>query len=152
MKSVAAEERRIQQQIVAQQKKELTTFLENQKKEYRLCKDKIKEVNIPQRFNAKFNIPHIMNLEHVILAFVLQEMSEDPDTAKEEKQERLSRHKETIQRSQAEEEAHLLSQQRLVYDRSCRALKRRSLVRKQEFEQEQLREVTWFTAVTYRHV
>lgn len=46
MKSVAAEERRIQQQIVAQQKKELTTFLENQKKEYRLCKDKIKEVNI----------------------------------------------------------------------------------------------------------
>lgn len=46
MKSVAAEERRIQQQIVAQQKKELTTFLENQKKDYRLCKDKIKEVNI----------------------------------------------------------------------------------------------------------
>lgn len=46
MKSVAAEERRIQQQIVAQQKKELTAFLENQKKEYRLCKDKIKEVNI----------------------------------------------------------------------------------------------------------
>lgn len=46
MKSVMAEERRIQQQIVAQQKKELTNFLENQKKEYRLCKDKIKEVNI----------------------------------------------------------------------------------------------------------
>ncbi|XP_039636798.1 serine/threonine-protein kinase TAO3 isoform X2 [Perca fluviatilis] len=111
MKSVAAEERRIQQQIVAQQKKELTNFLENQKKEYRLCKDKIKE-----------------------------EMDEDPCTPKEEKQERLSRHKETIQRSQAEEEAHLLAQQRLVYDRSCRALKRRSLVRKHEFEQEQLRE------------
>ncbi|TNN73750.1 Serine/threonine-protein kinase TAO3 [Liparis tanakae] len=69
-----------------------------------------------------------------------EEMSEDPETPKEEKQERLSRHKETIQRSQAEEEAHLLAQQRLVYDRSCRALKRRSLVRKQEFEQEQLRE------------
>lgn len=45
MKSAAAEERRIQQQIVAQQKKELTTFLDNQKKEYRLCKEKIKEVN-----------------------------------------------------------------------------------------------------------
>lgn len=44
MKSAVAEERRIQQQIVAQQKKELTAFLENQKKEYRLCKDKIKEV------------------------------------------------------------------------------------------------------------
>lgn len=49
MKSVAAEERRIQQQIVAQQKKELTSFLENQKKEYRLCKDKIKEVNIKNK-------------------------------------------------------------------------------------------------------
>uniref|UniRef100_A0A1A7Y582 non-specific serine/threonine protein kinase n=2 Tax=Iconisemion striatum TaxID=60296 RepID=A0A1A7Y582_9TELE len=110
MKSVAAEERRIQQQIVAQQKKELTSFLENQKKEYRLCKDKIKE-----------------------------EMSEDP-SSKEEKVERLSRYKETMQRSQAEEEAHLLAQQRMVYDRSCRALKRRSLLRRHEFEQEQLRE------------
>lgn len=49
MKTVAAEERRIQQQIVAQQKKELTTFLENQKKEYRLCKDKIKEVNVTKK-------------------------------------------------------------------------------------------------------
>ena len=44
MKATAAEERRIQQQIVAQQKKELTNFLESQKKEYRLCKDKIKDV------------------------------------------------------------------------------------------------------------
>lgn len=76
--------------------------------------------------------------------FLLQEMNEDPCTAKEEKQERLSRHKETMQRSQAEEEAHLLAQQRLVYDRSCRALKRRSLVRRHELEQEQLREVMWF--------
>uniref|UniRef100_A0A3B3WX47 non-specific serine/threonine protein kinase n=1 Tax=Poecilia mexicana TaxID=48701 RepID=A0A3B3WX47_9TELE len=111
MKSVAAEERRIQQQIVAQQKRELTGFLENQKKEYRLCKDKIKD-----------------------------EMSEDTCATKEEKQERLSRYKETMQHSQAEEEAHLLAQQRLVYDRSCRALKRRSLIRRHEFEQEQLRE------------
>lgn len=46
MKSAVAEERRIQQQIVAQQKKELTAFLDNQKKEYRLCKDKIKEVDV----------------------------------------------------------------------------------------------------------
>lgn len=44
MKVAAAEEKRIQQQIVAQQKKELTSFLENQKKEYRHCKDKMKEV------------------------------------------------------------------------------------------------------------
>lgn len=46
MKAVTAEEKRIQQQIVAQQKKELTSFLESQKKEYRHCKDKMKEVNI----------------------------------------------------------------------------------------------------------
>lgn len=71
----------------------------------------------------------------------VQEMSEDPCTPKEEKQERLSRHKETMQHSQAEEEAHLLAQQRLVYDRSCRALKRRSVIRRHEMEQEQLREV-----------
>lgn len=53
MKSAIAEERRIQQQIVAQQKRELTGFLENQKKEYRLCKDKIKEVNAIQ-FQHKY--------------------------------------------------------------------------------------------------
>lgn len=44
MKTASSEERRIQQQIVAQQKRELTSFLENQKKEYRICKDKLKEV------------------------------------------------------------------------------------------------------------
>ncbi|CAL8276752.1 unnamed protein product [Merluccius merluccius] len=111
IKSTAAEEKRIQQQMVAQQKKELTTFLEGQKKEYRLCKDKIKD-----------------------------EVTQDAAIPKEEKQEHLSRHKETMQRSQAEEEAHLLGQQRMVYDRSCRALKRRTVVKKHEFEQEQLRE------------
>lgn len=62
MKSVAAEERRIQQQIVAQQKKELTTFLENQKKEYRLCKDKIKEVNVLNKYSAKFMISYIISV------------------------------------------------------------------------------------------
>ncbi|CDQ90701.1 unnamed protein product, partial [Oncorhynchus mykiss] len=111
LKAATAEEKRIQQQIIAQQKKELTTFLDNQKREYRLCKEKIKE-----------------------------EMNEDPSTPKEEKQERLSRHKETVQRSQADDEAHLLDQQRLVYDRSCRAMKRRTLVRRHEFEHEQMRE------------
>lgn len=165
MKSVAAEERRIQQQIVAQQKKELTSFLENQKKEYRLCKDKIKEVNI-LKFIIRYEIhilpcclqiiltPSTLFCLFVCFIFlrVLQEMSEDPCTPKEEKQERLSRHKETMQRSQAEEEAHLLAQQRLVYDRSCRALKRRSVVRRHEFEQEQLREVMQFLQITQHYV
>ncbi|XP_023679173.1 serine/threonine-protein kinase TAO3 [Paramormyrops kingsleyae] len=110
-KAAAADEKKFQQQIMAQQRKELTTFLENQKKQYRLCKEKIKE-----------------------------EMSEDHSTPKKEKLERLSKHKETMQHSQAEEEAQLLSQQRVFYERNCRAFKRRILSRKHEFEQEQMRE------------
>lgn len=44
MKTTAADEKKFQQQILAQQKKELTIFLDNQKKQYKLCKEKIKEV------------------------------------------------------------------------------------------------------------
>ncbi|XP_018605528.2 serine/threonine-protein kinase TAO3 [Scleropages formosus] len=110
-KAAAADEKKFQQQILAQQKKELTTFLENQRKQYRLCKEKIKE-----------------------------EMNEDHSTPKKEKLERLSKHKETVQHSQAEEEAQLLSQQRAFYDRNCRAFKRKILIKRHEFEQEQMRE------------
>lgn len=46
MKTAAADEKKFQQQILAQQKKELTTFLDNQKKQYKLCKEKIKEVQL----------------------------------------------------------------------------------------------------------
>ncbi|XP_073716741.1 serine/threonine-protein kinase TAO3 isoform X1 [Misgurnus anguillicaudatus] len=111
MKTLAADEKKFQQQIMAQQKKELTTFLDTQKKQYKLCKEKIKE-----------------------------EMSEDHSTPKKEKQERLSKHKENIQHSQAEEEAQLLGQQRSFYDRNCRAFKRKIMIKRHEFEQEQLRE------------
>uniref|UniRef100_A0A669F6E8 Serine/threonine-protein kinase TAO3 n=1 Tax=Oreochromis niloticus TaxID=8128 RepID=A0A669F6E8_ORENI len=106
-----ADEKKFQQQIVAQQKKELTTFLDNQKKQYKLCKEKIKE-----------------------------EMNEDHSTPKKEKQERLSKHKENMQHSQAEEEAHLLSQQRVFYDRNCRAFKRKVMIKRHDLEQEQIRE------------
>lgn len=68
-------------------------------------------------------------------------MNEDHSTPKKEKQERLSKHKENMQHSQAEEEAQLLGQQRLYYDRNCRALKRKVMTKRHEFEQEQLREV-----------
>uniref|UniRef100_A0A3B3DHJ7 Serine/threonine-protein kinase TAO3 n=1 Tax=Oryzias melastigma TaxID=30732 RepID=A0A3B3DHJ7_ORYME len=111
MKTALADEKKFQQQIVAQQKKELTTFLDNQKKQYKLCKEKIKE-----------------------------EMNEDHSTPKKEKQERLSKHKENMQHSQAEEEAHLLSQQRVFYDRNCRAFKRKVMIRRHDVEQEQIRE------------
>uniref|UniRef100_A0A4W5R515 Serine/threonine-protein kinase TAO3 n=1 Tax=Hucho hucho TaxID=62062 RepID=A0A4W5R515_9TELE len=111
MKTTSADEKKFQQQIVAQQKKELTNFLDNQKKQYKLCKEKIKE-----------------------------EMNEDHHTPKKEKQERLSKHKENLQHSQAEEEAHLLGQQRVFYDRNCRGFKRKVMIKRHEFEQEQIRE------------
>uniref|UniRef100_A0A672YN10 Serine/threonine-protein kinase TAO3 n=1 Tax=Sphaeramia orbicularis TaxID=375764 RepID=A0A672YN10_9TELE len=111
MKTALTDEKKFQQQIMAQQKKELTTFLDNQKKQYKLCKEKIKE-----------------------------EMNEDHSTPKKEKQERLSKHKENMQHSQAEEEAHLLAQQRVFYDRNCRAFKRKVMIKRHELEQEQIRE------------
>lgn len=46
-KVAAADEKKFQQQILAQQKKDLTTFLESQKKQYKICKEKIKEVRVP---------------------------------------------------------------------------------------------------------
>ncbi|XP_068594809.1 serine/threonine-protein kinase TAO3 [Brachionichthys hirsutus] len=111
MKMAFADEKKFQQQIMAQQKKELTTFLDNQKKQYKLCKEKMKE-----------------------------EMNEDHSTPKKEKQERLSKHKENMQHSQAEEEAHLLAQQRVFYDRNCRAFKRKVMIKRHDLEQEQIRE------------
>ncbi|XP_038647185.1 serine/threonine-protein kinase TAO3 isoform X2 [Scyliorhinus canicula] len=111
MKGAAQDEKKIQQQITAQQKKELTTFLENQKRQYKLCKEKIKE-----------------------------EMNEDHSTPKKEKQERLSRHKENLQHTQAEEESQLLGRQRLQYDRNCRELKRKLMMIRHSLEQEHLRE------------
>lgn len=47
-KVAAADEKKFQQQILAQQKKDLTTFLESQKKQYKICKEKIKEVRVPR--------------------------------------------------------------------------------------------------------
>uniref|UniRef100_A0A8K9VEW8 Serine/threonine-protein kinase TAO3 n=1 Tax=Oncorhynchus mykiss TaxID=8022 RepID=A0A8K9VEW8_ONCMY len=111
MKTMSSDEKKFQQQIVSQQKKELTTFLDNQKKQYKLCKEKMKE-----------------------------EMNEDHHTTKKEKQERLSKHKENLQHSQAEEEAQVLSQQRVFYDRNCRGFKRKVMIKRHALEQEQIRE------------
>uniref|UniRef100_A0A8I3S6K6 Serine/threonine-protein kinase TAO3 n=1 Tax=Canis lupus familiaris TaxID=9615 RepID=A0A8I3S6K6_CANLF len=109
-KVAAADEKRFQQQILAQQKKDLTTFLESQKKQYKICKEKIKEMN------------------------------EDHSTPKKEKQERISKHKENLQHTQAEEEAHLLTQQRLYYDKNCRFFKRKIMIKRHEVEQQNIRE------------
>ncbi|XP_034955258.1 serine/threonine-protein kinase TAO3 isoform X2 [Zootoca vivipara] len=110
-KSAAADEKKFQQQIMTQQKRDLTNFLESQKKQYKICKEKIKE-----------------------------EMNEDHSTPKKEKQERISKHKENLQHTQAEEEAHLLSQQRLYYDKNCRFFKRKTMIRRHELEQQNIRE------------
>ncbi|XP_019146866.1 serine/threonine-protein kinase TAO3 isoform X2 [Corvus cornix cornix] len=110
-KAAAADEKKFQQQILAQQKKDLATFLESQKKQYKLCKEKIKE-----------------------------EMNEDHSTPKKEKQERISKHKENLQHTQAEEEAQLLTQQRLYYDKNCRFFKRKTMIKRHEMEQQNIRE------------
>ncbi|XP_077457087.1 serine/threonine-protein kinase TAO3-like [Stigmatopora argus] len=110
-KCALGDEKKFQQQIVAQQKKELSTFLDTQKKQYKLCKEKIKE-----------------------------EMSEDHSTPKKEKQERLSKHKENMQHSQAEEEADLLARQRLRLERQARAFKRAALVARHRLEHQRVRE------------
>lgn len=110
-KVAAADEKKFQQQILAQQKRDLTTFLDSQKKQYKICKEKIKE-----------------------------EMNEDHSTPKKEKQERISKHKENLQHSQAEEEAHLLTQQRLYYDKNCRFFKRKIMIKRHEVEQQNIRE------------
>ncbi|KAM9118524.1 serine/threonine-protein kinase TAO3 isoform 1-T2 [Pangshura tecta] len=110
-KATAADEKKFQQQILAQQKKDLATFLESQKKQYKLCKEKIKE-----------------------------EMNEDHSTPKKEKQERISKHKENLQHTQAEEEAHLLSHQRLYYDKNCRFFRRKTMIKRHEMEQQNIRE------------
>ncbi|KAM7090156.1 LOW QUALITY PROTEIN: serine/threonine-protein kinase TAO3 [Ciconia maguari] len=120
-KAAAADEKKFQQQILAQQKKDLATFLESQKKQYKLCKEKIKEAR-NHHFQAE------------------GEMNEDHSTPKKEKQERISKHKENLQHTQAEEEAHLLSQQRLYYDKNCRFFKRKTMIKRHEMEQQNIRE------------
>lgn len=71
----------------------------------------------------------------------MKEMNEDHSTPKKEKQERISKHKENLQHTQAEEEAHLLTQQRLYYDKNCRFFKRKIMIKRHEVEQQNIREV-----------
>ncbi|XP_069475293.1 serine/threonine-protein kinase TAO3 isoform X2 [Ambystoma mexicanum] len=110
-KAASTDEKRFQQQIMNQQKRDLTTFLESQKKQYKICKEKIKE-----------------------------EMNEDHSTPKKEKQDRISKHKENMQHTQAEEEAQLLGQQRQYYEKNCRHFKRKIMIKRHETEQQHIRE------------
>uniref|UniRef100_A0A8C4ZPV2 non-specific serine/threonine protein kinase n=1 Tax=Gadus morhua TaxID=8049 RepID=A0A8C4ZPV2_GADMO len=106
-----AEEKKFQQHILTQQKKELTSLLEAQKRQYRQRKDQLKE-----------------------------ELNENQSTPKREKQEWLVRQKECLQQMQAEEEAGLLRRQRQYYELQCRQYKRKMLLARHNLEQDLLRE------------
>ncbi|XP_057676271.1 serine/threonine-protein kinase TAO1-like isoform X2 [Corythoichthys intestinalis] len=111
LKTFANDEKKFQQHIQVQQKKELGGFLESQKREYKLRKEQLKE-----------------------------ELSENQSTPKKEKQEWLSKQKENIQHFQAEEEANLLRRQRQYLELECRRFKRRILVARHNAEQDLARE------------
>uniref|UniRef100_A0A8C9R1H4 non-specific serine/threonine protein kinase n=1 Tax=Scleropages formosus TaxID=113540 RepID=A0A8C9R1H4_SCLFO len=104
-------EKKFQQHILGQQKKELTTLLDSQKRQYRQRKEQLKE-----------------------------ELSENQSTPKREKQEWLVRQKESLQQVQAEEEAGLLRRQRQYYELQCRQYKRKMLLARHNLEQDLLRE------------
>ncbi|KAJ3608483.1 hypothetical protein NHX12_025530 [Muraenolepis orangiensis] len=111
MKVALGEEKKFQQHILTQQKKELTGLLESQKRQYRQRKDQLKE-----------------------------ELNENQSTPKREKQEWLVRQKECLQQMQAEEEASLLRRQRQYYELQCRQYKRKMLLARHNLEQDLLRE------------
>ncbi|XP_078508534.1 serine/threonine-protein kinase TAO2 isoform X2 [Lissotriton helveticus] len=110
-KAALAEEKKFQQHILGQQKKELTGLLESQKRQYKLRKEQLKE-----------------------------ELHENQSTPKREKQEWLLRQKETMQHYQAEEEANLLRRQRQYFELQCRQYKRKMLLARHNLDQDLLRE------------
>ncbi|XP_068919602.1 serine/threonine-protein kinase TAO2 isoform X2 [Petaurus breviceps papuanus] len=110
-RSAQAEERKFQQHILGQQKKELAALLEAQKRTYKLRKEQLKE-----------------------------ELQENPSTPKREKAEWLLRQKEQLQQCQAEEEAGLLRRQRQYFELQCRQYKRKMLLARHSLDQDLLRE------------
>lgn len=111
-RAAQAEERKFQQHILGQQKKELAALLEAQKRTYKLRKEQLKE-----------------------------ELQENPSTPKREKAEWLLRQKEQLQQCQAEEEAGLLRRQRQYFELQCRQYKRKMLLARHSLDQDLLREV-----------
>ncbi|KAA0705916.1 Serine/threonine-protein kinase TAO1-B [Triplophysa tibetana] len=111
IKAAQTEEKKFQQHILNQQKKELNSLLDSQKRQYRQRKEQLKE-----------------------------ELSENQSTPKREKQEWLVRQKECMQQIQAEEEAGLLRRQRQYYELQCRQYKRKMLLARHNLEQDLLRE------------
>lgn len=133
-KSALTEEKKFQQHILGQQKKELSGLLESQKRQYRQRKEQLKEVRRREIASAP--------LARADEAFsCVQELSENQSTPKREKQEWLVQQKECLQQLQAEEEAGLLRRQRQYYELQGRQYKRKMLLARHNLEQDLLREV-----------
>lgn len=143
-KAALAEEKKFQQQILGQQKKELNCLLDSQKRQYRLRKEQLKEVKLP--LTRRFSKHRMMLQLQCSVSSSQQELNENQSTPKREKQEWLIRQKECLQQMQAEEEASLLRRQRQYYELQCRQYKRKMLLAHHNLEQDLLREVRPRTA------
>ncbi|KAK2111473.1 Serine/threonine-protein kinase TAO1 [Saguinus oedipus] len=132
-KVMSNEEKKFQQHIQAQQKKELNSFLESQKREYKLRKEQLKEEGTYQSLGGESSLTEDFEKD-------TQELNENQSTPKKEKQEWLSKQKENIQHFQAEEEANLLRRQRQYLELECRRFKRRMLLGRHNLEQDLVRE------------
>lgn len=138
-KAALAEEKKFQQHILGQQKKELTSLLETQKRQYRQRKDQLKEVRVNNAHIIMWRCDCLKMLN--LWPTTKQELNQNQSTPKREKQEWLIRQKECLQQMQAEEEASLLRRQRQYYELQCRQYKRKMLLARHNLEQDLLREV-----------
>lgn len=140
-KAALAEEKKFQQHILGQQKKELTSLLDSQKRQYRQRKDQLKEVTTDINRERLVSVSAGAVFIWPLCFLFKQELNENQTTPKREKQEWLIRQKECLQQMQAEEEASLLRRQRQYYELQCRQYKRKMLLARHNLEQDLLREV-----------
>lgn len=140
-RAAQAEERKFQQHILGQQKKELAALLEAQKRTYKLRKEQLKEVGPGRSRGGGGGCAGRGALTPCPPHRLAQELQENPSTPKREKAEWLLRQKEQLQQCQAEEEAGLLRRQRQYFELQCRQYKRKMLLARHSLDQDLLREV-----------
>uniref|UniRef100_A0A6Q2ZMR7 non-specific serine/threonine protein kinase n=1 Tax=Esox lucius TaxID=8010 RepID=A0A6Q2ZMR7_ESOLU len=162
-KTFNSDEKKFQQHIQVQQKKELSSFLESQKREYKLRKEQLKEGQELRRVSRSGPVGDMgrdggKSVTMMVWTWITcwgsarmpgflrrrrgqrRELSGNQSTPKKEKQEWLSKQKENIQHFQAEEEANLLRRQRQYLELECRRFKRRILIARHNVEQDLARE------------
>uniref|UniRef100_A0A6Q2YC46 non-specific serine/threonine protein kinase n=1 Tax=Esox lucius TaxID=8010 RepID=A0A6Q2YC46_ESOLU len=111
-KTFNSDEKKFQQHIQVQQKKELSSFLESQKREYKLRKEQLKELCLCNTVDRTVVVPNRHTVKEVLSAVT----------------------------PQAEEEANLLRRQRQYLELECRRFKRRILIARHNVEQDLARE------------